>query len=188
MTSYARLISRRRSDANCKGTGWLRAAFSGAAPSCGRDGACTRLLPRTWWRCAACAQFLPLFFRQFLVFTPALVQLIMLFRGELLHALVTFDRLRPLLGRQRDPLMHALLDALLSIRWQAGITRGQANPVFTPFRIEFVPLLLKRGQDGFLFGRQFRPSSTRRLRIRRARNRGHADEQGKRQYYCCDCA
>src|SRR5258706_16397076 len=115
MTSYARLISRRRSDANCKGTGWLRAAFSGAAPSCGRDGACTRLLPRTWWRCAAFAQFLPLFFRHFLVFTPALVQLFMLFRGKLLHALVTFARLRPLLRRHPHPLIPPPLDPLLAL-------------------------------------------------------------------------
>lgn len=136
----------------------------------------------------AFAQFLPLFFRQFLVFTPALVQLVMFFRWKLLHPLVALDRLRPLLGRQRNPLVHALLNTLLPIRRQVWITGCQADPVLAPFRVKFVPLLLQRGQNGFLFGRQLRPGRTGHLRVGGARDRENAEEQGKCQYYCCDCA
>ena len=116
------------------------------------------------------------------------MQLVMFFRRKLFHALVAFDRQRPLLGRQRDPFMHALLNALLAVRRQAWIAAREANPVLAPLRVEFVPLLLERGQDRFLLGGQFRPGSTRRLRKSPAGGRGRADKQGKRQYYCRDCA
>ena len=85
------------------------------------------------------------------------MQLIVLFRGELLHALVALDGLRALLRRQCRPLLDALLDALLSLRWQAGITGRQTDPVLVLFRIQLVPIRLQRGENGFLFGRQLRP-------------------------------
>jgi len=112
------------------------------------------LLTRTGAGGATFAQFLSLLFRQFLVFTPALVQLVMLFRRKLLHALVAFDRLRPLLGRQRHPLAHALLDALLPIRRKGWIAGRQADPVLAPLGIKLVPFGLKWGENGFLFGRE----------------------------------
>ena len=147
-----------------------------------------RLLARTGAGWAAFAQFLPLFLRQFLVLTPALVQLVMLFRRKLFHAFVPLDCLSPLLGRQRNPFMHALLDALLPVRWQGGITRGEADPVFASFGVELVPFRLERSEDGFLFGRQLRPRGAGCLGMGGTRNRNYADEQGERQYYCCGCA
>ena len=138
--------------------------------------------------CRAFSQFLPLFFRQFLVFTPALVQLVVFIRWKLLHALVALDRLGPLLRRQRNPFLHALLNALLPIRRQARIAGRQPDPVFASFRIELVPLRLEGGQNGFLLWRQFRPGGTRRIRIGGIRERAYADEQEKCQDYCFDCS
>ena len=78
--------------------------------------------------------------------------------------------------------MDALLDPLLPLRRQAGITGRQTDPVLAPFSIQLVPLRLQWGEDGFLFGRQLRPGGALRFRL----GRGHAKKQGERQYYCCD--
>ena len=135
----------------------------------------------------AFAQFLTLFFRQILIFPPALVQLFMFFRRKLFHAFVALDCLCALLGRQRNPFMHALLNSLLPIRWQVWIARGQTYPVLASLRVELVPLLLKRGQDGFLFRCQFRPGRAGRIGKCETGGRRRADIQVRRQDYCRDC-
>ena len=58
-----------------------------------------RLLARTDCGATAFAQILPLFFRQLLVFMPALVQFVMLFRGQLFQLFVALARLCALLGQ-----------------------------------------------------------------------------------------
>ncbi|HXF15987.1 MAG TPA: hypothetical protein VN496_03230 [Burkholderiales bacterium] len=60
----------------------------------------------------AFAKLLPLFFRQCLVFTPTLVQLLVLLWWKLFHAFVALDSLRALFRRQGDPFMHTLLNPL----------------------------------------------------------------------------
>ena len=127
------------------------------------------------------AQFLPLFLGQGLVFAPALVQLFVLFGGQLLDALIAFDRLGALFRSEGRPFVHALLDALLPIRRQAVISVGKTYPMLAALGVELVPILLQRRENGLLLDRKFGPGWTRVLR----ENRSVAG-QAKRKSYCCE--
>ena len=94
------------------------------------------------------AQFLTLFLGQGLVFAPALVQLFVLFRRQLLDAFIAFDCLGALLRRQGSPFVHALLNALLPVHWQVVIAVGKPDPVLAALGIELVPILLQGSQNG----------------------------------------
>ena len=120
-------------------------------------------LGRTARRAATFTKSLPLLFRQLLVFLPALVQLFVFLRRKPLQAPVTFKRLLPLLRCQRHPLVHALLDSLLALWRQVGVARCEVDPAFAALRLESVPILLQRSEDGFLLGRQARPRRGRRV-------------------------
>ena len=112
-----------------------------------------RLLARIVCSASAFAEFLPLLFRKLLVFMPALVQFVVLFRGQFFQLFVAFASLIALLRRQRRPFAHALLYTLLPVGRQAGITGRKAYPAIAPIRFELVPVLLQRRQNGLLFGR-----------------------------------
>src|SRR3954470_7138067 len=127
---YSRTRKKRQTE--CRTAAWPRTPSSssanataliegvgelGHAPSWVIFANAERSLPRIASGAVAFAKFAPLFFRQILILPPALVQFLVFFRWKFFHAFIALDCLRTLFGRQSDPLLHTLLDPLLTFRW-----------------------------------------------------------------------
>jgi len=60
---------------------------------------------------------------------------------------IVLARLAPLLGRERRPVVHALLHPFLLLRLHLRVALGDSHPLLPPRCVERVPLTGQRRED-----------------------------------------
>src|SRR3954469_24758543 len=104
-----------------------------------------------------------------LVLRPLRPKIRALVRWRLGDALVGLACDATLLGREPGPILHALLDPLLFLRCELGITLCNADPLAFAWGVEAVPIRLQRRQNLLLLRGQLGPSGAPGARRRLGR-------------------
>jgi hypothetical protein len=92
-----------------------------------------------------------------LVLLPLLFDFLVFVRRQFLQFLIFFPRCLALLGRELDPLLHALLQVLLRPRLHLGIAVSDRHPLLAPGGVQLIPLRHQRRENLLLRRGQLRP-------------------------------